>query len=241
MKQSLLTSAFVAVCALGAYAQSSLQILDANNVDVTGTTVQVYMVPGASYTGNFNVKNTTSSNMTAKARKEESSMATGASSSICFGGVCYGPATYMTSCKPDMAMQTALFTADFNYGTTMNLSTVRYVIYDCANTADSVSFNIVYNASPAGIQNYAANCSISEPYPNPASAALNFDYKLGNMPGNASIVVFNLLGSRVKTVDLSEANGTVRLDVADLEAGMYFYTLQLNGKATVSRKFIIKH
>jgi hypothetical protein len=242
MKKSLLFSVFVSACALSSIAQSDYKILDLGNNDITNTTIQVYGAPGSSYTGTYNVKNINANNLSSKARKEEISMAgSGASSSICFGGACFAPSTYVSPCKIDSAGRSLVLNGDFTFGTSMTPSTIRYTVYSCASASDSSSFTVVYNPSPAGIATYAMNYSMSEPYPNPTSSSLSFDYKLGNSFGNPQVMVYNLLGSLVKTVDLSETAGTIKLDVTDLDAGMYFYTLQLNGKPVTSKKFIVRH
>jgi len=242
MKKQLLLLLALPVLAGNLFAQS-YKIMDSGNQDVTGTTVQVYGSPGSSYTGNFNVKNITASNISTHARKEEITLSgSGASASICFGGLCFGPATYQTPCKNDSAGKSAVFTADFTFdGTNMNASTVRYCISNCTTASDSVFLIIVYNPSPAGILNQNLSFSVTEPYPNPASSSLRFDYQLSNGGASLSMVVCNLLGSQVKAVDLSESTGTVQLDVSTLESGMYFYTFLANGKPLTSKKFIVRH
>ena len=239
MKKILLFLAFAFAFVSSEFAQSSLKIFDASNNEVTNTTVQVYADTSYSYTGNFNIQNTTATALTVKARKEEIVMTAGAQSSICYAGACYSSAVYSTPCKSHPASGIDVLTADYTYPKTYGSSTIRYTVTNCANVADSATFVIVYNASPAGITNYERSYSISEPFPNPASSILNFNYKLGNN-AKAHIVIHNLLGSLVKTVEISEAAGTLKLDIGDLDAGMYFYTLEVNNKAVAAKKFIVR-
>jgi len=241
MKRSLLLILFATAMSESFSAQSFKIMIGSQ--DVTGTTIQVYGAPGSSYTGNFNVHNTSANNISTRARKEEITISgSGASASICFGGSCFGPATYQTPCKNDSAGKSAVFTADFTFdGTNTNASTVRYCMSSCTTPSDSAFLIIVYNPSAAGIVNPLMNFSVSEPFPNPASSTVNFDYKLSNGGNNLNLMVYNLLGSLVKNVDLSETTGSVKLDVAGMDAGMYFYSFMMDGKTLTSKKFIVKH
>ncbi len=241
MKKYVLSLSFFTAIALQLAAQSDYKIMDVNNNDITGTTIQVFGAPKSSYTGTYHVLNTTGGNLSTRARKEEVSMADSSTSSICYGGSCFGPATYVSPCKIDTSGKANVLNGDFNFGPSMTSSTIRYCVTNCSNTADSAFIVVVYNPSPAGIASYSLNYSLSEPFPNPASTLLSFNYKVGSTQGNSQIMVYNLLGSLISSVDLSEAAGTVKLDVAELESGMYFYTFLINGKAVVSKKFIIRH
>jgi hypothetical protein len=239
MKKTILTFIFTFFLALSFFAQSSFKIFDLSGVEVTNATIQVYEDTAFAFGETFNVKNLTANAMTSRLRKEEITMATGASSSICYAGSCYASSVYTSPCKPHAAGANDAITADYTFPKTYGTSTVRYTVSNCANSTDSASFIVVYNASPAGVQNYEQNYSISEPFPNPASTIMNFSYKLG-INGTARIVIHNLLGSLVRTIDISETSGTLRTDISDLDVGMYFYTLEVNNKAVAARKFIIR-
>jgi hypothetical protein len=243
MKKIILTTFLASMTVLFSMAQSSFKIMDPTGLDVTGTTVNVYDTINASYSGNFNIKNTSSVGVQTKLRKEEISNVAAGQSSICFAGTCYGSGLYVSPCKTDSAGKSVLMTADFTFGPLYSnpSATIRYTVYNCNNVNDSATFVIVYNPSPTGINNYALHFNISEPYPNPAGSVLNLDYKVSNKVVSSSIEVYNLLGNHVKTVDLTEANGTVKMDVSDMESGMYFYTLQLNGKGVATKRFIVRH
>jgi hypothetical protein len=242
MKKTLLAVlSFAAICS-PVLAQSSIKIYDAvTNQEVTNTIIQVYQDTSTTWAGNYNVKNITSSNISTKARKEETVMASMATSSICYAGTCFPSSVYVSPCKPTNAGSTVALTTDFNFGNTFNMSTIRYTVYNCSNANDTATFIIQYNASPAGIKNLALNFSISDAYPNPASTMLNFNYKISNSTGVPHITIHNLLGNLVKSADMTESNGTARLDVSDLEEGLYFYTLEVNNRPLAVRKFIVRH
>ncbi|HXC03970.1 MAG TPA: T9SS type A sorting domain-containing protein, partial [Bacteroidia bacterium] len=249
MKKTLLTFLLIPGITGIALAQSSIKIYDhITKLEVTNTTIQVYQDTSTYYSRSFNVMNVSSSNISTKARKEElimapgsstASMSTPATSSICYAGTCFGSATYVSPCKPtNVGDTTLIFVSDFNYGNSYGPSLIRYTIYNCANSADSATFLVHFNASPTGIQNHVLNFSISDAYPNPASNTLSFNYKISNSSSTPHITIHNLLGNLVKSADMTESNGTAHLDVSDLEEGLYFYTLEVNNRPLAVKKFI---
>jgi hypothetical protein len=238
MKKTLLTFLLTSAFASIFFAQSSFKIYDLSGNEVTNTTVQVYGDTTA-YGGIFNAKNISGTALTSKLRKEEISMVAGSTSSICYATSCYANTVYTSTCKAHAAGTNDGINADYNFPKTYGTSTIRYTVMNCANIADSATFVIVYNGSPSGIQNLEQNYSISEPFPNPASTVMSFNYKLRNN-ASAHIVIHNLLGSLVKSIDLEDTTGTIKLDISDLEVGMYFYTLEVNNKAVAAKKFIIR-
>ena len=71
-------------------------------------------------------------------------------------------------------------------------------------------------------------------YPNPAKDLITIDIP---SKGNATIEVYNVLGSKVKTYN--HENGAVaKIDIADLQKGVYF--IRVNDKNTVLTKQIQK-
>ena len=77
-------------------------------------------------------------------------------------------------------------------------------------------------------------------HPNPANTEVTFKYNFASGTKSASIVLFNVLGSKVKTIELSAQEETAMLDVTDLNPGVYFYTLNIDGVNKLSRRLVIK-
>lgn len=83
--------------------------------------------------------------------------------------------------------------------------------------------------------------SISSVYPNPASAYASIDYHLSRDTDKAKIVLCNVLGNVVGEYTLIRDAKTLHISTLELNSGVYFYTLSLDGKSLVTRKLIIKH
>jgi len=77
-------------------------------------------------------------------------------------------------------------------------------------------------------------------HPNPANAEVTFKYTFAAGTKTANISLFNVLGSKVKTLELSAHLETAMLDVTDLNPGVYFYTLNIDGVNKFSRRLVIK-
>jgi hypothetical protein len=83
--------------------------------------------------------------------------------------------------------------------------------------------------------------SITSVYPNPASAYASIDYQLINDTNNAKIILCNVLGNVVGEYALIRDAKTLHISTLELNSGIYFYTLSVDGKSLVTRKLIIKH
>ena len=91
------------------------------------------------------------------------------------------------------------------------------------------------NAKEAGI-------SVSV-YPNPSrgQVTVKLDQKLGN--SEYQLRLNNIIGQEIRRVALKpEAFGTgLPVDLSDLRAGMYFYTLLVDGKATSTKRLVLQN
>lgn len=114
-------------------------------------------------------------------------------------------------------------------------ATIRYIILDADNSdapIDSVDFAI---NSSVGIEEIDISLSA---YPNPASDDFFINFS-GNEGMNFNVVMYNVLGEEVmrRTV----VNGVNKLNVADLNNGVYFYSITNNNEIIETKKLIVKH
>ena len=118
------------------------------------------------------------------------------------------------------------------------------------NTLDPVAFryvdDFVISDSDFGVWTSTAEVnqdfiSISNNYPNPAREMTNVNMSLIE-PANVTLEVSNLIGQKVKTINYGPyAKGmhTISFNVADLESGIYIYTIS-TGKDAVAGKMIVE-
>ncbi len=85
------------------------------------------------------------------------------------------------------------------------------------------------------------NDFIIQCYPNPANSFTEFSYKI-DQPGNVSLKIYDSNGSKVlELVDEFQSAGSyhTQLQSSQLESGIYFYNLTVNGTKSNTNKLII--
>lgn len=93
----------------------------------------------------------------------------------------------------------------------------------------------------ASSTNDADKIEISEAYPNPASHYIQLDYRMSDRMSEGKITVYNLLGSVIGDYRLNNYDNRLQIPVDNLKAGIYFYTISINNKSLITKKFVVKH
>ncbi len=122
------------------------------------------------------------------------------------------------------------------YGTTI----VKYSFFDKDNPAVIDTVIVLYKLGYTGIDENGVKTSVSDLYPNPASSYVNVDFHLNGTVKSAEIKIVNLVGKVVKTAQITDRQGSMKLDIQDLSEGLYFYTVLINGKIEKTKKLIVK-
>lgn len=134
------------------------------------------------------------------------------------------------------------FTGDYEPKGIPGISTITYVFFDANNPDDSVAVTVEFNGSPAGLGNeLLSQLDLSDAYPNPASTVACVDYDLPYELQNSTLVVTNLLGAKVREIQLNGLQGRLDIPVYDLQDGLYFYTLETQNNLAVTKKFVVRH
>ena len=136
------------------------------------------------------------------------------------------------------------------------VSTISYCFYDNDNPIDSACVIILYSPeSPddsvyatvnvgtlVGVDDYGSmrENRILDIYPNPANTNTTLAYSLENGSGSAKIVVRNVLGSEMMEVWLKGSTGKVIFPVSQMNSGIYFYSLVVDGQVQSTQKLIVK-
>ncbi len=123
------------------------------------------------------------------------------------------------------------------YSSATCVDSVRYVFYVENNRNDSVSVVLKFSAAPnVGVEE--DNLKSVTAYPNPARYFFFVEFK--NQPeANTTIEVYNLLGSKVKSV--SAKSKKVEINVSGLKSGIYLYTISKDGNAVETRKIMVNN
>ena len=78
----------------------------------------------------------------------------------------------------------------------------------------------------------------SDFHPNPTSSTTFIDYNL-NYSDVAEIVVTNMLGNVIRKENISNQSGTLKFDVSDTKAGLYFANILVNGELKTIKRLVV--
>ncbi len=101
--------------------------------------------------------------------------------------------------------------------------------------------------NPFGNQNQNDSTSINfyelqklKLYPNPASHYLFIEYDIIFVK-EAKLQIYNSIGAVVYTKSLEEKQDNFKISVSEYKNGLYFCSLQIDGKLLNTRKILINH
>lgn len=77
-------------------------------------------------------------------------------------------------------------------------------------------------------------------YPNPVSDFLFVDYDIIYVK-EAKLIVYNSIGAIVYSKILHEKQDNLKISVSDYKNGLYFCSLQIDGKLLNTKKILINH
>jgi hypothetical protein len=251
MKKIFTTVLALSLTGLG-FSQS-LRIFD-SGVDVTGATIYDTISAGLQTLHDIELHNTTSNAVDYKVNRTLiTPIDADASIYFCTGTACYSPnqATTWTPSGPSATIAanatlpsgpgTYGISAHYDAGAACNTLTVKYRVFN-TTTAGDTSFVIISYICPAyaGIEeNKLAGGSISAAFPNPATSIASIKYDMNEFASKGKIVLYDMLGKKMKEIELNDKQGVAKLDVAELKAGVYFYAFVINDKAIATKKLIV--
>ena len=193
------------------------------------------------YVQHFRVRNLAGFDQDVMLMKEVVQDLDGVMNYFCWGS-CYLPETMVsprpvtipanTLCEEDLSVH-AMYDEEV-FGDVI----VKYAIYDAANPDERVSVAVRFHKSGTGVSEQV-RYELGHAYPNPATSTVRFDYEL-SANGNASVSVCNLLGQEVMRQNLDAMQGHVSFSVSELNEGIYFSNLMINGRIVKTEKFVVK-
>jgi hypothetical protein len=181
-----------------------------------------------------------------KARRVSQSIQSGDASYFCWGTTCYPPSV---SLSPDTieiqpnATRANVFTGYYGGAANGNTGVVTYRFFNFgAFPADSVDITFTYNYT-TGTTSIAPALNVrnevSQPSPNPAFNSTVISYSLTNPNAVARLKVYDLLGQEVRNYSLQNQAGQISLDVSQLQGGIYFYSMVVDGKTIATRRLVV--
>ncbi len=105
----------------------------------------------------------------------------------------------------------------------------------------TITYNVSGAACSVGIKEQMVNAYMEPITPNPAAETTSLNYNIQSDFNKASIKLFTITGSLLKEIQLKENKGKVVLDVTEIPAGVYFYSLHVNEKVIRTNKLLVSH
>lgn len=218
-----------------------------NNLDTIDVATQ-YSDIYNTYSGNtyLGYANNTSEPLYFKVKKEVLTPSDNIETSFCIGGTCYPGNISLEQFIDEDAEVTLddemnVFHATFSANQSgIGIYKVKYTFYNTDNVDDAVSVVIRYEVGVGvGVADVAAAAPVLRAYPNPATTTLNIEYDAANL-NNPQLVICNLAGAVIFKTAVYQGHGNMALNGLNLNAGVYFYGLESDGKVVVSKKLLVK-
>jgi len=213
-----------------------------------GDTVTVWVDPSSDqiFTYEVIVHNDTESNMNVKIAREFIHQLADDQFPFCWGASCYPPSedtsgNYQFIPAMSHTDTTQLLLAEYSPMGKIGTAIIKYTAFNMDQPDVQSSIVIKYWASPEGIaEDIMKDGQLSAIYPNPATNFVNLDYQLTSKVNIAQVKVFNMLGSVVKESILQKGGSKIKMDVSNLDNGVYFYSVLLNGNVYTTKKLVIR-
>jgi len=184
------------------------------------------------------VKNLTSSSLEVKVKKYELELISGSEAYFCWDQ-CYANTTFLSpnfeTAEPNDTIKS--FSGDFKPFGNTGLSKVMYTFFKGKDENDSASITIYYDVVTVGIKDIENLKQSISCYPNPSSDYLNFKYNL-DQNSQGEILIYDLVGKKVKLINITNSSDHSRISVSDLNPGIYIWTIEIDGIPVKSEKII---
>ena len=191
------------------------------------------------------VKNNTNDSLFVTVHKEVLSELEGSYNTFCLGN-CYDPSVTTSPATLDLAAGESSTSEQFHFvyfpANQFGTTTVKYQFYDERINEIPRDLVVNYITQNDGIDEQPVTAKVFNAYPNPATSNVTIQYDLVGCTASANprIVITSLVGNKVFTQPISNANGKTSIDISNLVAGIYFYSLEVNGQIVSTKKLIVK-
>ena len=212
-----------------AYSQS-LVVTGSNFVLTTDACLQTH--------SSLTVKNITSDTLNVLCEKVIIDTALGTDNNFCWGANCYGVNTYVSLDYNELLPgegDNIDFAGYYDAYCDPAPAVIEYCFYPESDVADRTCITITYNGSATSINDYNLVTNIGDFYPNPTNDIVYFTFN-GDL---ATLKLIDILGNNVKEIILNQ-KGIQKLDLLDMNKGIYFGNLIVNNEVVSIKKLIVK-
>jgi hypothetical protein len=176
-------------------------------------------------------------------RRSGGQIGTSQKSFFCKGGHCLDGAVQDIILRLDPGQTVSDVEIALEAGLVPGLSTVRYMAVNRTNPSEVLEFDLNYIVEERQRLSTIYNSryiTVQDVYPNPANDAYAYvDYRILEDQVAARIVVHSVLGNIMGEYELPSFENQAKIMTGNLNPGIYFYTLYIDGEAVMTRKLIV--
>ena len=191
----------------------------------------------------LSVKNNTSDSLYVTVAKEVISELPGSFNTFCLGN-CFDPSVTTSPTTLDLAAGESSTNEQFHLvyfpANQEGITTVKYSFYDQRINEIPTVVVVNYITGEVGIHNENITAKVFNAYPNPATSSVTIQYDLAGRSADTRIVITSLVGNKVYSQPLSNNSGRASIDISNLVAGIYFYSIEADGQIITTKKLIVK-
>ena len=187
------------------------------------------------------ITNSSDADINIRLKKQEIDVVNGTVNSFCIGS-CYMPGTYESN--EDFFLLAGATTErdevyfEFFPEGHSGESTIYYEFWDNDNPDDKVSVTVNYSILATSVQSRFNETTLNA-YPNPVTGStVSINYDFVSVPNNAKLILHNILGVEVKTINLQQSAGKLTIDIDNFPKGIYLYSLENNGRKISTKRFV---
>ena len=117
-------------------------------------------------------------------------------------------------------------------------ASIKYCAFVESNPSDSSCTIVNYSVGTISAVDDFSATSFSDLHPNPTSSIAFLDYSL-NSSDVAEIVLTDMLGNVIREESISNQSSTLKFDVSDTKAGLYFANILVNGELKTIKRLVV--
>lgn len=227
----------------------TFDLMNKNDVSIDGSNYSVIDAAFPLSETKWHVENLTSNTASYTAKVYMISNTPGSDLQICYGANCYTANGSQSGAQQPaanasvagMTIDTSFKVAPFTFSWNPGDSAVwRVTIHNVNDPTDSASAVITWKYTPASVNEIDESNVVFNVFPNPTSNILSVNFDMPQTNETPYIEVYDVVGKYTKAYTLSGRNVTKNLDVSDLNAGVYFFTIKAGNQALKTERVIIR-
>jgi hypothetical protein len=216
--------------------------VQAQSFEISGVQDIYKALIGETIKAPIRIRNTTDKPISLLVRKVSSQIGGTQRNYLCIDNNCLDQRVeeYLLRLEPDQSISS--LNVALEAGLAHGSSSVKFHVINKANS-ETVEFELNFQVEERAEKEHiysSRHMTLFDLYPNPVSVDAFVDYKMYDDQIKAKIVIHNILGNPIDEYMLPFVEEQIKIRAETLSAGIYFYTLYIDGEGVITRKLIVK-